>query len=59
MKLEIQIDMDNDAFESSRGEEAARILRQIAQRLEEPYASEGSFFVRDINGNRVGKVSVE
>lgn len=58
MTLKIEINMDNDAFTARAGDEAARILRQIADRMEEPYAFDG-FSIRDVNGNRVGKVNVE
>lgn len=58
MKLQIEITMDNAAFETDAGDEAARILRKLADRLAgAPLASEASFGLLDINGNRVGHAS--
>lgn len=59
MKLKIEIETDNDAFEPNGGSEAARILRDVADRIDGADVCDIGFSVRDINGNRVGKVSVE
>lgn len=48
---------DNAAFEGENGPaEAARILRDIAQRIEFKGDTHGT--VRDINGNKVGAWSI-
>lgn len=63
MKLKLEICIDNDAFTGRPGAEAARILRKIADDAEEYDGAENfSHFdvrPRDLNGNRVGSVSVE
>lgn len=57
--LTITIEMDNAAFDDYPGEEAIRILREAAGRLEsvgvEHHAGE-LFTLYDVNGNTVGSV---
>lgn len=61
MKLAINIDLDNDAFQPEAGEEVARILRDAADRCERL----GNLFddlranLRDVNGNTVGALTVK
>lgn len=52
MRLEVQIDSDNAALEGDPRGESARILRRIAERIEE-----GATYGRclDLNGNAVGR----
>lgn len=58
MKLKIEIVMDNAAFEPS-GTEAARILRELADRLDgDQLRAKDLRPLRDINGNRVGEAKV-
>jgi len=58
MKLTIQIKMDNAAFDPS-GTEAARILRELADRLDgDNLRAKDLRPLRDINGNRVGEAKV-
>jgi len=63
MKLTIEINMDNAAFEESWTWEAARILRSASQEIEEAFEyapdAEWRFPLRDINGNTVGKIELE
>ena len=61
MKLSIEINMDNDAFQSGdSGIEVARILHKIAVKshesggLEIDYCGEGEQNIHDINGNKCG-----
>jgi len=59
MKLLIEIEMDNAAFEPCSGTECARILRKLADRIEDEQCTEGDVTpCRDINGNKVGKAEV-
>ena len=53
--FKLKFETDNAAFESSTGDEAARILRQIAERLEN-YDTDGA--VMDANGNKIGAWSL-
>lgn len=48
----VTIKTDNAAFEDDMGYEIARILRQLADRVER--GEEGDIILRDVNGNRVG-----
>lgn len=61
MELIINITLDNDAFGETEGQKAyetARILRDFANKLESTEDFSGQN-LRDINGNKVGKVSFE
>lgn len=56
MKLVIEIEMDNAAFEENgSGYEAGRILNQLRKNFDIPDLSEGDGGdLYDINGNKVG-----
>ena len=54
MKIKIEIKTDNAAFETVPGIEAARILRAIANNLEDWTGDKFEDNLRDINGNTVG-----
>ena len=59
MTLKIEIVMDNAAFEPQSGTEAARILRELAERLDgENLRAKDLRPLRDVNGNRVGEARV-
>ena len=57
MKLTITMDMDNAAFEGDWSFEAARILRNYVDRLDEQGRDE-AFNLRDVNGNTVGHAKI-
>ena len=61
MRFELNFSMDNAAFEELPSVEAARILRDLAERIEyHPHFSPGhSQPVCDLNGNEVGSFAVE
>lgn len=50
--LKIEIDTDNEAFESCVGSEVARILRRYAEKIADTTDLES--VLKDINGNTVG-----
>jgi hypothetical protein len=57
--LKITIKMDNAAFEECAGEEAARILRDVASYLDGKHlVPSDTAPVRDLNGNTVGEAKV-
>lgn len=66
MKLKITIEMDNAAFvqDALAGTEAARILRELADDLNDCSLAPGCgpngqpWQLRDVNGNRVGEAKV-
>ena len=60
MKLRIEITIDNAAFGECPDMEAARILRDLADRIDgHPNFSPGhEQALRDLNGNEVGYASV-
>lgn len=62
MRLTITIDMDSDAFSAAihRATEAARILRNLADRIEHDsdMGELDDMRLRDINGNTVGRTAV-
>ena len=60
MKFKLTITMDNAAFEdANNGYEVARILRELANRIEGMELTRGdSLSLRDSNGNTVGSVTV-
>jgi hypothetical protein len=54
MKFELKIECDNDAFGDWPGIEVARILRDVANRVDgDAEGTHGG--VRDANGNTVGE----
>jgi hypothetical protein len=57
-KIIITIKTDNSAFEPDPNWELIRILREIADKLENEYSLE-DINIMDINGNCVGKVEVK
>ncbi len=63
MRAQINIEMDNAAFEEAgAGNELARILRELAERIDyqdaEDLAQAGPVGLRDYNGNTVGRLEV-
>jgi hypothetical protein len=61
MYTQIKIEMDNAAFEDDPTAEVARILREVAKRIDgHPHFSPGHDQpLRDANGNEVGYITVE
>lgn len=56
MKFQVVIDVENAAFElENRGNELARILRQVADKVEAASQGRSMGDLRDINGNWVGR----
>lgn len=55
MKATITIQMDNAAFADEPATELARILRNLAERIEEGSTESR---LRDINGNHVGQFTI-
>lgn len=59
MKMTITIQMDNAAFEDNQGGEVARILRELASKIDGDSSLEGVYYnLRDINGNKVGEMNI-
>jgi hypothetical protein len=56
MKVLIDIDCSNAAFEDFPDAEVARILREAADKVSGPKKVGDSFALRDINGNTVGSL---
>ena len=59
MKLVIEINMDNAAFEDMPGFEAERILREFCKEIPYDPAVGDVMDLRDFNGNTVGKMEVK
>lgn len=56
MRINIQLTTDNAAFDDNAGNEVARIIRDLAVRIEYDGLKEGDEVVLfDLNGNRVGE----
>ena len=57
MAIKIQFDTDNAAFDDAPASEIGRILRKLADDIEqtggEPYT-----VIHDINGNRIGECQI-
>lgn len=51
MLFTIHIECDNDSFAEDKGEEVARILREVAMKIEDGYTT---CYLNDSNGNSVG-----
>ncbi len=56
-ELTIEMSLDNAAFEDDPAPEIARILRQLADKLE-GRGIDDEILLWDINGNRVGKAVI-
>ena len=54
----VKIDIDNAAFDPDFRDEAARLLRVAADKIETA-KDEDFLYLRDINGNLVGNILVE
>ena len=62
MKFTASFDMDNAAFEDMPAHETARILRNLANRIESDAINGTSlavYAIRDINGNCIGQAKTE
>ena len=59
MKLKLEINLDNAAFEESPDLEAANILSDLARRIREHGTASLSPTLRDTNGNTVGSWEIE
>lgn len=57
VNLSLNLESENAAFEGSAAMETARILRALADSLEQ--GREGRFHLVDVNGNLVGKAFFE
>ena len=58
--LNIHINLDNDAFSGCAGDEVARILRELADKVEyDTLEGFGAHSLRDLNGNTVGHCEVQ
>lgn len=55
MKLTLKLRLDNAAFDLCLATETARILKEVAERIED---GRGEGKCRDINGNTVGEWKV-
>ena len=58
MNARITINMDNAAFEDLLGSELARILRDLADRIEDGDLAD-RIVLRDYNGNTVGQFEID
>jgi hypothetical protein len=56
-ELTLGMKLDNAAFEEEPGYEVSRILRELADKIEQRGLEDG-MILRDVNGNRVGTVAV-
>lgn len=55
----IQFDTDSAAFDDAPEVETARILRDIASRIESGAIDSDGAVVHDINGNNIGQVMLD
>jgi hypothetical protein len=58
MKINITIECNNAAFENTPEVETARILRELARKVEQLGLNDNIPLI-DMNGNKVGKLEVE
>lgn len=58
-KIIIKLEIKGSAFDEYPGLEAARILRELADRIENmTQAPEGVMMLHDVNGNNVGAAQI-
>jgi hypothetical protein len=58
MIFRINVEMENDAFRDAAGTELGRILRGMAELVEDGQIGYDAFPVHDSNGNTVGRASI-
>lgn len=61
-KFILHVHIENDAFQDGNcGQELARILKDVAKKIENETGDDITFFqtVRDINGNDVGRFAIK
>ena len=56
-RMDLTINSDNAAFDGNAGAEVARILRALADAIED--GGEGHFRLYDVNGNGAGSAFLE
>lgn len=57
--FQLKFDTENEAFDGHKNQEIARILRDIAKRVEQGECFDHFITVFDINGNDVGRVKID
>ena len=57
-ELRLSMELVNDAFADDAANEVARILRVLAQRIEQEGLHNEPMRLRDINGNTVGQAEL-
>lgn len=57
-ELRLSMELVNDAFADDAASEVARILRVLAQRIEQEGLHSEPMRLRDVNGNTVGQALV-
>jgi hypothetical protein len=57
--LTITLNTDNEAFETHAEYEVARILRELADRIESGDIDDDGASIHDVNGNTIGQLTVE
>ena len=59
MKLTVEIDLDNAAFDEDVFEEMARILSEVVDEMAWKRACDPKITLRDANGNKVGFARID
>lgn len=60
MKFNLYVNCDNAAFDSNPAPEVVRILREVAQQIEDAGEVPDMFkTIRDVNGNDVGRYALK
>ena len=59
MKFKLEIDLDNDAFYQNRRREIIRILNELVDTVELHGKQAFDARIKDINGNTVGRATIE
>lgn len=56
MKIEININTDNAAFQEEKDQEVERLLLEAVNKITDGF---GHGYLRDYNGNRVGEFNIK
>ena len=56
-RVDISIEIDNEAFQDEPGQELSRVIAEVAYRIKRKATNEPCWALWDVNGNSVGYIT--